>query len=92
MNAARSISPNGGEEVPCSQPGESVLHLPSVLGEKYRARAGTIADSEDVALLKSSATSLRGERVIMRLVTIGVICHGMSTESWQTEGRVGLCG
>ena len=91
MYAAGTVGTYSGEEVVTVESNESILKFTTVSGEKDSPTSWPIADTNDVPFLKRRGQWRSCERVIVGLVTIGVISDGISRVTRETEMGIRLC-
>lgn len=75
MDTAGTIGADGWEEIPCIQANECIFSFATIASEEDCACAGTKSYAENITLSQWGTERGRGEGVIMRLVSIGMIGH-----------------
>jgi hypothetical protein len=90
--AAGTVGTYCREKIPSAQTDKRVLEFPSISSEEYGPTARAIAQPKDVTLFERRPELGRGERIVVRLVAVGVISHRIAVETRKPECRVGLRG
>jgi hypothetical protein len=89
--AAGTIGAYRGEEVVTVESNEGILKFTTVSCEKDSPASRSVADTNDVPFLERRGQRRSRERVIVGLVTVGVISDGISRVTRETEMGIRLC-
>ena len=81
MHAARAVSANRGKEVIAAEADEGIFELAAIASEEDGAGAGSIPDTEDIALFQDWTKGGGGKRVVVAFVTIGMVCDGVTAHA-----------
>jgi hypothetical protein len=90
MQATRTIGANGGKEVVTVEANKRILKFTTVACEKNCPTSWSIADANNIPFFEWWSQGRGSEWVIVGLVTVGVVCDGISTLTGKTEMRIGL--
>lgn len=90
MYAAGSIGAYSGEEVVTVEPNKGILEFTTVSCEKDSATSWPIAHTNNISFLERRSQWRSCERVIVGLVTVGVISDGISRVTRKTEMGIRL--
>lgn len=91
MYTARTIGAYSGEEVVTVESNKGILQFTTVSCEKDGATSWPIAHTNNVSFLERRGQWRGCERVIVGLVTVGVISDGISGVTRKTEMGIRLC-
>ena len=91
MYAAGTIGANSGEEVVTVKSNKGILEFTTVSGEKDSPTPWPITHTDDVTFLERRGQRCSCERIIVGLVTVGVISDGVSRVTGKTKMGIWLC-
>lgn len=85
MHRARSVGSDGWEQVLRLETVGHVFQLLAVPREEYRARAGTVADADHIALCEGRPVRRPIERLVVSPLSRGRIRHGILVPAYASR-------